>query len=588
MMHDYKIRTIKNVLVVWFLFSLRLFAMGGYNSWAAVSEDTLRLFYWQAPTSFNPHLSPGLKDWEACRITYEPLASFDADGILIPILAAEIPSLENGGVAPDGKSVIWKLKPNVTWSDGHPFTSDDVLFTYEFISNPETKAYTASTYEVVERVETIDELTVKLHFKTVNPAWTIPFVGSEGMILPRHILEQFNNAMAPQTASNIATVGTGPYHMTELAIEDTILIGDDVIEVVKIIYEPNPFFREEDNLSFTRIELLGGGDATTAARLVLAEGSVDFAWNLQVDHTTLMDMQTKGKGKIVFLPGPHVERILLNVTDPNRATESGERSSTQFPHPFFSEKKVRQAFAHAIDRKAIAALYGDSAQMTTNLLVSPSVYNSPNTTNLYPFDLERAATLLNEAGWIDTDGDGIRDKDGIPIRVLFQTSVNPVRQKTQQIVKEALESLGIDVELKMIDASVFFSNDSSNNNNVQKFYADLQEYYSGNPTPDPISYMGWWTCDQVAQQANNWSYRNHARWCCPEYDALYEQASTEVASEKRRDLFIRMNDLLIEGVVLIPLINRTVSQGISNTLEGIEFTVWDRNTWNIKDWRRKK
>jgi peptide/nickel transport system substrate-binding protein len=375
--------------------------------------------------------------------------------------------------------------------------------------------------------------------------------------------------------------------MVEFNIEDTILIGDDVVKIVKIMYEPNPFFREEGKPYFTRVELQGGGDATTAARAVLVEGSVDFAWNLQVDHNTMMAMQAKRKGKVVFTPGPYVERILLNFTDPNQTIETDERSSLRFPHPFFNDKKVRRAFAHAIDREAIAALYGDSARLTTNVLVSPAVYNSPNTANLYPFDLERAAALLDEAGWIDTNGDGVRDKGGITMHVLFQTSVNPIRQKTQQIVKEALESLGVDVELKMIDASIFFSNDPSNDNNFQKFYADLQEYYTGNTTPDPGIHMGWWTCAQVAQQANKWSYRNLARWCNPEYDVLYEQVSTEVAPKKRRNLFIRLNDLLIEEVVLIPLVNRTVPKGISNTLEGIEFTPWDSDTWNIQDWRRK-
>jgi peptide/nickel transport system substrate-binding protein len=156
----------------------------------------LNLLYWQAPTTLNPHLTTATKDWAACRITYEPLASYDKDGKLIPFLAAEIPTLENGGVAADGKSVTWKLKPNVLWSDGKPFTANDVLFTYQFITDPDTDAQTTSTYDAIERVEVIDDLTIKLHFKDVNPAWSLPFVGTRGMILPRHAFEGYEGAAA--------------------------------------------------------------------------------------------------------------------------------------------------------------------------------------------------------------------------------------------------------------------------------------------------------------------------------------------------------------------------------------------------------
>jgi peptide/nickel transport system substrate-binding protein len=112
-------------------------------------SDTLKLLYWQAPTILNPHLSQGLKDLNASRITYEPLASYDKTGKLIPFLAEEIPSLDNGGLARDGKSVIWKLKRGLKWSDGQPFTANDVVFTYKFLSNPSVAATSTGYYEAV-------------------------------------------------------------------------------------------------------------------------------------------------------------------------------------------------------------------------------------------------------------------------------------------------------------------------------------------------------------------------------------------------------------------------------------------------------
>src|SRR6185503_5972389 len=163
---------------------------------------TLRLLYWQAPTSLNPHLTSASQDWGASRVTYEPLASFDKDGNLIPFLAAEIPSLENGDLAADGKSVTWKLKQDVKWSDGEPFTADDVLFTYEFISNPAVGADSFAIYKSVESVEVIDDHTVKVNFKDVNPAWSLIFVGPTGMIIPRHVFEDYNGSNASEAPAN--------------------------------------------------------------------------------------------------------------------------------------------------------------------------------------------------------------------------------------------------------------------------------------------------------------------------------------------------------------------------------------------------
>ena len=227
------------------------------------NSGTLKLLYWQAPTILNPHLSTGFKDAEASRITLEPLASFDNDGNLVPFLAAEIPTPENGGVAADGKSVTWKLKQDVKWSDGQPFTAQDVVFTYQFISNPKVGSSSAGTYEIVESVEAIDDYTVKVNFKEVNPAWSLVFVGGAGMILPKHIYQTYSGANAREAPANLKPIGTGAYRVVDFRPGDTV------------IYEPNPEFRQVEQLGFTKVELKGGGDATSAARAVLQTGDAD-------------------------------------------------------------------------------------------------------------------------------------------------------------------------------------------------------------------------------------------------------------------------------------------------------------------------
>ncbi|MDJ0597749.1 MAG: peptide ABC transporter substrate-binding protein [Crocosphaera sp.] len=537
-------------------------------------KDTLKLLYWQAPTILNPHLSTGLKDTEASRITLEPLASYDKNGELIPFLAAEIPTFENGSIAEDGKSVSWKLKQDIKWSDGTPFTADDVVFTYEFLSNPKVGATSSGDYEIIETVEAIDDHTVKITFKIVNPAWNRFFIGSSGLILPRHIYEKYNGENARQAPANLRPIGTGPYKVVEFKPGDVV------------IYEPNSYFRNAEELGFKRIELKGGGDATSAARAVLQTGDADYAFNLQVEAPILQQLETGGKGKIVSILGTLSERILLNFSDPNKATADGERSNINNPHPFLSDKTVREAFNLAIDRDTISEqLYGITGQPANNILLLPEEYNSPNTS--YEFNLEKAQQLLDKAGWKDSNNNGTRDKNGIEMKVVFQTSVNPLRQKTQEIVKQGLQTIGIGVELKSIDASIFFSGDPSNNDTVEHFYADLEMFTTGNYSPDPTNYMEGYKCDEIPQKANNWVGNNYSRYCNPEYDQLWEAVTTELDPKKRQELFIKMNDIVVNDIVIIPLVHRADVTAISNRLQGFELTPWDRNTWNIKDWNFK-
>jgi peptide/nickel transport system substrate-binding protein len=434
-------------------------------------------------------------------------------------------------------------------------------------------------------VEVIDDLTVKVHFKEVNPAWALPFVGVNGMIIPRHLFGKYAGKNAQDAPANLKGAGTGAYRVVKFTEEDLLIIGEDVVSTIKIIYEPNPFFREPDKPCFNRVTLQGGGDALTAARAVFRDGVVDYGYNLQVPVDILQKLEARGKGKLIVPPTAKTERIMINFSDPNRETDDGERSSVKFSHPFLTDKRVRQAISLGIDRKAISKLYGKMGRVATNILISPARYNSPNT--IWEYNPEKAASILDQAGWIDTNGDGVREKNGVRLSMVFQTSVNSVRQKTQEIIKKDLESIGFEVELKIIDASIFFGPVRDNTNTRRHFYADLEEFTFNNKSPDPGAYLRAWTCGAIAQKANNWSAPNWSRYCNPEYDALYEKSTKELDSQRRRRLIVKMNDLLINDHAVIPLVERSSGFGFSKDLAEVEFTPWDVDVWNIKDWRRK-
>src|SRR5215469_1786096 len=151
---------------------------------------TLKVLWWQGPTLLNPHFAVGTKDQDGSRVFYEPLAGWNADGDLVPVLAAEIPTLDNGGLGEDGKSVTWKLKQGVKWHDGQPFTADDCVFNWQYAGDPATAATTIGSYQDIKVVK-LDDHTIRVDFAKPTPFWANAFVGTQGMIIPRHLFEPY-------------------------------------------------------------------------------------------------------------------------------------------------------------------------------------------------------------------------------------------------------------------------------------------------------------------------------------------------------------------------------------------------------------
>lgn len=543
------------------------------------AEKSLTLLYWQSPQSFNPHLGSANRDWQAARITYEPLATFDKEGQLIPFLAAEIPSIENGSLDPEGNFVIWTLKEDVVWSDGEPFTADDVKFTYDYIVNPDVNSPSKNIYDnLIDSVEVIDDYTVQINFKEPNVTnWVTPFIGLRGMIIPEHIFHEYTGENAVEAPIDLA-VGTGPYRIVSYRPEETLFLGNEIIQTIRVVYEPNENFRD-GRPYFDQLILSGGSTVNEAARQVLQTGEADYAWNLQLTAEELA--QYEGAGDVVPNFGGRVERLLLNRSD-HRTVSGGQFSNKDVPNPFFEDIRVRQAIALAIDREAIAELYGPTGQTTSNILVAPANYASPNTT--FTYDPAPAMELLEAAGWVDEDGDGIREKDGVSLELTAMTSNIDIRQKGLEIIKDNLDDIGIHVDIKLVDPSIFAV--QSNPNSIWQFPADLMELFTGNNSPEPTSYMQRWTVQQIPQEENGWSAGwNLERFQNEEYEALFEAVGMTSEPAEREQLFIAMNDLLVNDVVTIPLVNIATAAAVSSDLQGVDLTPWDADTWNIKDWK---
>jgi peptide/nickel transport system substrate-binding protein len=357
-------------------------------------------------------------------------------------------------------------------------------------------------------------------------------------------------------------------------------------------FKPGDIVRGELNSSyhvanrpfFDQIEMKGGGDAPSAARAVLQTGEFDYAWNMQVEDEILRRWEQGGKGRADIVSGGNIEHIQLNTTDPWTEVD-GERSSTKTKHPVLSDPAVRQALNVLVDRGSVQEeIYGRTGVATANFINAPSRFVSKNTK--WEFNADKANQILDAAGW-KRGADGIRAKDGKKLKFVYQTSINAPRQKTQQIVKQACAKAGIELELKSITANVFFSSDPANPDTFPHFSTDLQMFTTTMTQPDPQRFMDQFVSWEVASKDNKWTGRNPTRWRNEEYDRAWKAAETEMDPVKRAALFVKMNDLVIQNVVVIPVVFRPRVAAISNRMRDVVQSGWDGDFWALAYWSKQ-
>ena len=373
-------------------------------------------------------------------------------------------------------------------------------------------------------------------------------------------------------AANLAPIGTNAYKLKELQPGDTVL------------YERNPEYRDAANVFFDEVEIKGGGDAVSAARAVCETGEVDYSWNLQAPAAVLEPILEAGKCDAVAGGSFGIERIVINFANPDPAL-GDKRSEPDQPHPFLTDLAVRQAIAKAIDRKAIATqLYGPSGAATCNILVVPANLNSPNTT--CERDVEGAKKLLATPATADSDSNGTLTRAASKLVMYFSTASTRCARASRRSSSPTWPRSASQVNLKAVDAGVFFSGDPGNPDTLNKMYVDIQMYTNGPSDTDPQAYFDGWTCAKVNSSANQWNAGNDGRYCSKDYDDLYAQFKAELDRTKRAELAIQLNDTLINEVAIIPLINRFTPNGKAKNLDGPTYNTFDSGLWNIQDWKR--
>ena len=541
------------------------------------------LLYWQAPTILNPYLSRGTKDVEAASLVLEPLAEYNPDGEMVPVLATRVPTAGNGGFSADRTRITWTLREDLLWSDGAPVTAEDVVFTWRYCTAPGGGCAHSRSFDNVASVDAVDERTVAIAFIEPTSFPYDPFVSSLSPILQAaQFADCLGEAATGCTGENLGPIGTGPYLVSDFGADGAIL------------YRFNPHYRgaESGLPHFGEVILKGGGTAEAAARSLFELEEADYAWNLQIEPDVLASISEAGGGTVVSAFTTLVERLLMNQTnpDPGLGDLRSEYADGANPHPFLTDPVVGRALSLAIDRDTLVGTgYGEQAgRPTCNVWPAPAAQASTNNDECLVQNMDLAKEILDNAGIVDSDGDGVREREGVPLRVLFQTSTNSVRQETQELIQSWWAELGVETRLKQVNPSVFFGGDLASPDTVGKFYADVQMYASSGSSPDPESYLGSWVTSEIAGAANSFFGSNVPRFQSDEYDRLFAELQTTVDVERRNRITIALNDLLVGSYAIIPLVHRGNVSAHANDIEGVRMNAWDSELWNIETWKRRE
>ena len=551
-------------------------AMADAHKGERARDGEVKIIYWQAPSILNPYLSGGTKDIESAALVIEPMGRYDQNGDMVPYLAAEIPTVGNGGVSKDLTSITWKLQEGLLWSDGSAVTSADLVFTANYCMDPEGGCAQLEKFDGVVSVEAVDTLTTKVTFKEAKPNPYGPFMGGQSPVIQAAQFADCTGARAPGcTAENFGPIGTGPFVVTDFK-------PNDVIQMVA-----NDNYRTAGKPAFASLTFKGGGSAEASGRAVMETGEYDYGWNLQLAPDVIAKMAEGGKGVPIQAFGALVERLEMNLTNPSPDLPPETRSTVAEPHPFLSDQAVREALSMAINRQELVDVgYGDAGRPTCNLVPAPALYASDNTGCLTQ-DIAGANAMLEAAGWVK-GSDGIRAKNGVRLSILYQTSTNAVRQDFQALIKDSWNQIGVETELRNLDASVFFGGDAGSPDTYQKFYADVEMYANVFDGTDPQAYLAAYRCGNEPKPSSQWQGPNINRFCDPAYDAMIDELARTGDLARRGELGKKMNDMLTkDSFVIVPLVDRGRVSAHANSLGGVILNTFDSETWNVADWYRK-
>lgn len=524
---------------------------------------------YQEPQILNPFIATQTVAQEAYVPVVEGLLAVDPDGNYFPVLAKEVPTVQNGLVSPDGLQVTYNLKEGLLWSDGQPFTCDDVLFTWEAVVHPDSGAVQTTGYVDLDSVECPDDQTVVLNFKQFHAPYLSLFATPLG-VLPRHATG------APEDMQrwvyNWHPIGTGPFKIQEW------VSGDHITYVPNENYRDYPEKPKLDKLIFRVIPSREVGKA------LIRTGEIDILWDLT--EADVPEFQDDPNIVVNITPGNGTERLLVNLADP---TLDATPNPLENPHWALGDARVREAIEVAIDKQFIVdeLLYGLATVGTTELNIGWAQATIPAS----EYNPERAASLLEEAGWTDEDGDGVREchgceyaEEGRPLRLKIQTTTgNKLREEAEQVLIEMMGGVGVELYIENVPSSVLFGSWASGAFRKHGDFDILM--YTTSYSTDPQSHVeGYFASYNMPTEENSGTGFNYARWVDEEFDEYIQQAGASPDIEERKEFYQLASERIAEGRPHIYLYDRGEIHLSRARVQGFEVNTWTDQTWNTQDW----
>lgn len=523
---------------------------------------------YQEPETLNSAIATQTASDEVNTFVIEGLLGVNEKGEYYPRLATEVPSRQNGGVSADGKTITYRLRAGLRWSDGRAVTCDDVKFTWEAIVHPRSGAVSTTGYRDMETVQCPNPTTVVLRYKTFYAPYLSRFV--EEAIMPRHATG--DPAEMTRWAYNRKPVGTGPFQLLEWVSGDHITLT------------PNRFYRERGKplLNGVIIRIIPSREV---GKQLIRTGEIDVLWDLV--EADVPELRSVAGVKLSVEAGPEAERLVVNLADPALEAPPADRVARS-PHPILGDPRVREAIELGINKKEIIdkLLFGLAPIGTNELHIGwakcvtrPSEY-SP----------ERARQLLDQAGW-RVGADGIRvaqgarvARDGTRLRLKFQTTTgNKLREQVQQLLVDYMKQIGVEFFIENVPSPVLFGSWASGAFRKHGQFDVLM--YTTNPEVDPQSQVeGYFASWSMPIAANNGSGFNYARWANKTADDNIKLAGTSPDINVRKRAYCNAMNELVKDRPHIYLYARSDIHAYRERLQGWVANVWSNLGWNGDTW----
>ncbi|MCM2474648.1 peptide ABC transporter substrate-binding protein [Rhizobium sp. CG5] len=496
----------------------------------------------QEPTVFNPHMLHIEVDEGIHFSVFDPLFAIDPDGKFTPALAIDVPTVENGGISADGLSWKVKLRDDVKWHDGTPFTAEDVKFTLELMVDPEFRSWRKTGHELVRELTVVSP--TEISWKMEKPFAPYPSILASTFIVPKHVLgAEKDKNIAP---FNNAPIGTGPFKWVERVAGDHI-----TLEANADYFGDGPYL---ERIIYKYIPDL------TVLYTQFKTGDIDVAGLQWITPDHYEEAKALDGKTVVVVPGSTVESVTFNMEKPQ-----------------FKELAVRQALYHAIDKATIIeALYYGLPTPTESYMPQQSFYANPDLPK-HEYDPEKSKKLLDEAGWVP-GSDGIRAKDGVKLSFSNSTTAgNHIREQVQQFMQQSFKDIGVEMTISNLPPAVMWGEYWM----MSKFDSVVVglDFLTG-ADPDTSDYFKSTSIGAKGGAGqNNWQYAN------PEVDKLLDEGGQVFVPEERKKIYLKIQEIMRADLPFLPMFQYSTVRGYKTGAEGIAYNVNVRiDSWNPGSW----